>query len=62
MGVGYRNSEGYWDPVPFAATANVEREAKKSVRWFISVRRTGEIRNEMRRRRGGTAGLPWIRE
>ena len=29
MGVGYRNSEGYWDPVPFAAAANVEREAKK---------------------------------
>lgn len=29
MGVGYRNSEGYWDSVPFAAAANVEREAKK---------------------------------
>lgn len=29
MGVGYRNSEGYWDPVPFAAATNVEREAKK---------------------------------
>ena len=29
MGVGCRNSEGYWDPVPFAAAANVDREAKK---------------------------------
>lgn len=29
MGVGRRNAEGYWDPVPFAAAANVDREAKK---------------------------------
>ena len=29
MGVGYRNSEGYCDPVPFAATANIDREARK---------------------------------
>lgn len=29
MGVGYRNSEGYWDPVPLAAAANMDREAKK---------------------------------
>ena len=53
MGVGYRNSEGYWDPVPFAAAANVDREAKKyrPLVYICSPYRGDPERNAERARR-----------
>ena len=53
MGVGYRNSEGYWDPVPFAAAANVERESKKyrPLVYICSPYRGDPERNAERARR-----------
>ena len=29
MGVGYRNSEGYADPVPYQAISNMDKEQKR---------------------------------
>lgn len=53
MGVGRRNAEGYWDPVPFAAAANVDREAKRyrPLVYICSPYRGDPERNAERARR-----------
>lgn len=52
-GIGYRNAEGYSDPVPFAAAANIDRENRKyrPLVYICSAFRGDEARNMQRARK-----------